>query len=431
MTIKAPGADSTSIFGNVIFRLTWGLVLLNLAVVTLASLSLYQSRQNHEERAAVATRNLAELMAHDITASIRMIDLALYAIAIESQRQRVHGALSGQSLNVYIEQQLKKQPDLDGIRVADERGRLMHGTGVVTGSGLSIADRDYFMRLRNEPKAEMVFSKPVLGRISGKWVINLARPLRHQDGSFAGLVVGSVELASFIRKFSSVHLGPGGSLTLFDDDFRLVARQPEPLGVANSVGSNFGSPQLRDLFRTGQPAGTYKGRSIIDKVERVSTYRKIAGTPWNLVIGLATDDTLAAWRADVEKTIALVTAFMLITILSAGFINRAWKNQAAAVAALRVVNRTLDAEKHLNQTIIQSSPFAIYTRDSKGIVTAWNLAAEKLFGWRADEIVGKPLLTVPAGKERETEEIRQKVLNGEDLIQMEAPPWRHCGMRRA
>lgn len=419
MTIEHRGSGLTLFFANVIVRLALGILLLNLAVVALAAWSLFQSRQNYEDRAAVATRNLAQLMEHDITTSVRTIDHVLFSIASESQRQLLAGSLSGRSLDVYIEQQLKRHPDLDGIRVADERGRLTHGTGVVAGAGLNIADRDYFIRLRNEPDADMVISSPTLGRLSGKWVINLARPFRHPDASFAGLVVGSVPLAHFTRGFSSLQVGPSGSFTLFDDDFRILSRPYESSGAVDSVGMGFGSPQLRKLVKTGQPVGTYMGRSTIDDVERVSSYRKIPGTPFNIVIGFAVDDTLAEWRNEVHKTIALVTVFVLITLLSYWFIYRAWKNQASAVAALRDANRTLDAEKHLNQTIIQSSPFAIYTRDRKGIVTAWNLAAEKLFGWRADEIVGKPLLSVPAGKEKETEEIRQKVLHGENIIQAE------------
>ncbi|MBI2745618.1 MAG: EAL domain-containing protein [Burkholderiales bacterium] len=71
------------------------------------------------------------------------------------------------------------------------------------------------------------------------------------------------------------------------------------------------------------------------------------------------------------------------------------------------------------QTIIRSSPFAIYTRDRRGIVTAWNPAAEKLFGWRAEQILGKPLLTVPHDKEQETAELRDRVLSGESIIDLE------------
>jgi diguanylate cyclase (GGDEF)-like protein/PAS domain S-box-containing protein len=402
-----------------IARLVLGLILLNLTVLGLAVWSLHQSRLQYEESASVATQNLARLIEHDLSASVRMIDLALLAVKSEAERQMLAGGLKGPALNAFIRQQIERQPDLDGLRVTNAQGVIIHGTAVVTGAGASLGDREYFLRLRNDPKADLVISKPILGRTSGKWVIVLARRLQRPDGSFAGMVYGTIALTHFTKVFSSLQVGPGGSLSLFDDDFRLVARQPEPAGLANSVGTRFGSPQLQALVKSGQSEGVFKGRSVVDNVERIASYRKIPGTQFNIVIGLASHDYLAEWRNEVGKTIARGTAFVLMTVLLSWLLNRAWKNQASAVAALREVNRTLDVEKQLNQTIVQSSPLAIYTRDRNGRVTAWNLAAEKLFGWRADEIVGKPLLSVPPGKEKETEALRQKVLRGENIIQME------------
>jgi diguanylate cyclase (GGDEF)-like protein/PAS domain S-box-containing protein len=94
---------------------------------------------------------------------------------------------------------------------------------------------------------------------------------------------------------------------------------------------------------------------------------------------------------------------------------------------LRDANRTLDAEKNMNQTIIQSSPLAIYTRDMNGIVTAWNSGAEQMFGWREEEILGQPMLTVPTQKLDETESLRQRVLNGERVVQAEVKRQRRDG----
>ena len=398
-----------------IARLAAGLLLVNLAVLGLAGWSLFQSRLQYEEGAAVATQNLTRLIEQEITSSVRTVDLALLAVQSEYERQRAAGGVLGSVLDDFIQEQLKRQPDLGGLRVTNAQGNSIYGPG----AGSSLGDRDYFLNLRNDPKAGLVISRPVLGRSSGEWVISLARGLQNPDGSFAGIVYGTLPLTHFTQVFSSLHLGPGSSFAMFDDDFRLVARQPEPNGLANSVGTRFGSPQLQAVVKSGQAAGTYKGRSVVDNVERVSSYRKIHGTPFNIVLGLATQDTLSDWRNEVGKTIALSTGFVLLTLLLSWFIFRAWKNQEAAVLALRDVNRTLDAEKHLNQTIIQSSPFAIYTRDRHGIVTAWNIAAEKLFGWTADEIVGKPLLTVPADKARETETLREEVLRGESIMQVE------------
>ena len=47
------------------------------------------------------------------------------------------------------------------------------------------------------------------------------------------------------------------------------------------------------------------------------------------------------------------------------------------------------------QAIIQASPLAIVVLDTEANVKLWNSAAERIYGWRAQEVLGRPLPTVP------------------------------------
>jgi PAS domain S-box-containing protein len=53
------------------------------------------------------------------------------------------------------------------------------------------------------------------------------------------------------------------------------------------------------------------------------------------------------------------------------------------------------------RTLIAATPLAIVEVDRKGCVCSWNPAAEKMFGWRADELIGRPLPTIPADRRAE------------------------------
>ncbi|MFA6445089.1 MAG: PAS domain S-box protein, partial [Sterolibacterium sp.] len=103
--------------------------------------------------------------------------------------------------------------------------------------------------------------------------------------------------------------------------------------------------------------------------------------------------------------IAILAAAAVLLVLQA----LVWRHLDIREAALIDVNQRLE-------TTIQSSPLAIYSRDLNGLVTSWNPAAERIFGWRADEAIGQRLLSVPADKAAESESLRRRVLNGENIV---------------
>jgi PAS domain S-box-containing protein len=51
--------------------------------------------------------------------------------------------------------------------------------------------------------------------------------------------------------------------------------------------------------------------------------------------------------------------------------------------------------------LIDACPLAVIGLDSSGNVLLWNSAAERIFGWTADEVLSQPLPTIPSGSEYE------------------------------
>lgn len=91
-----------------------------------------------------------------------------------------------------------------------------------------------------------------------------------------------------------------------------------------------------------------------------------------------------------------------------------WEN----VAIIRDLSETKRTKARLHEAnqrlsaLIQASPHPIVAFDVKGTVDLWNRAAESLFGWRADEVIGGPYPAVPPEKRDEHMEMRNKVLEG-------------------
>jgi PAS domain S-box-containing protein len=63
--------------------------------------------------------------------------------------------------------------------------------------------------------------------------------------------------------------------------------------------------------------------------------------------------------------------------------------------------------------IIESSHDAIVAKDLNGIITDWNQSAQRIFGYKAEEIIGKSILTViPKDRQSEEREILRRIRNG-------------------
>jgi PAS domain S-box-containing protein len=83
-----------------------------------------------------------------------------------------------------------------------------------------------------------------------------------------------------------------------------------------------------------------------------------------------------------------------------------------AEESLQEINHTL-------QALITGSPLAIITLDADGSVRLWNPAAEHIFGWTAEEVVGSPVPIIPQDRSEEFRMHREASLPGEVITDFE------------
>jgi hypothetical protein len=75
---------------------------------------------------------------------------------------------------------------------------------------------------------------------------------------------------------------------------------------------------------------------------------------------------------------------------------------------------TEDIARQRLDAIVNAADVAIYTHSLEGMITSWNAAAERMFGYRAEEIIGRPVLTlIPPGRAAEERQTWQRAARGE------------------
>ena len=121
----------------------------------------------------------------------------------------------------------------------------------------------------------------------------------------------------------------------------------------------------------------------------------------------------------VPSTNAALLLYVGILAITGLFLGAATARHERAERALREANEHLAA-------VIQSSPLAIYTLDPTSTVLTWNRAAEALYGWRAAEVIGRPLPTI-ADDPDDHGRLRDRVLRGEALRGVEVTRRRKDG----
>jgi PAS domain S-box-containing protein len=78
--------------------------------------------------------------------------------------------------------------------------------------------------------------------------------------------------------------------------------------------------------------------------------------------------------------------------------------------------------------IVEGSDDAIVSKDLKGIVTSWNQGAERLYGYSAEEMIGKPISTIiPPARHDEEVEILRRIGAGDQLNHFETVRQRKDG----
>ena len=80
--------------------------------------------------------------------------------------------------------------------------------------------------------------------------------------------------------------------------------------------------------------------------------------------------------------------------------------------------------------IVESSDDAIISKDLNGVITSWNAAAERIFGYTSDEIVGRSILTIiPAELQHEEPTILGEIKTGNRVAHFETERLRKSGKR--
>jgi len=211
---------------------------------------------------------------------------------------------------------------------------------------VNVADRDHVRVHLESSQPGLVISKPVLGRITGQWSLQLTRRIDLHDGRFAGVASVSIDPFYFSRLYQSAQLSPNSVVTLVGADGVVRARRStDPSTIGQDLS---GSEQFRQIG--SQRSGLVTARSHIDGRLRTSAFRRLKDYPLLVIVGIDLADieqSLVSLRSQqVKQAIISTVGILLFTAVLLLLTRRLLLSRAKAVNANAAKNQFLSNMSH-------------------------------------------------------------------------------------
>jgi PAS domain S-box-containing protein len=308
-------------------------ILLGMALSILWTMTILEIRQAEQSAilaAEVQTRGIAQAFAESAQSSIKRIDIILNDLAFvwasrpedfATEIARKSEAISDVSIQV---------------AVVDEEGWLVFSNLGTPKDRVSLADREHISVHFGTSENQLFISKPVLGRVSGKWSIQFTRPVL-KKGRFAGVIVVSVSPDLFARFFRTLSLGVHDNATMVHDSGTIMARTPDWEKYIGRIIDN--SPYQGEHVPV---QGNYRRSSQLDDVERIFGYYRLPEYRLILAVGVSTKDILAPVLAQRQSSIGIADVVSVILVVMAWLLLRSLAAREAAEANVRSANEALE-----------------------------------------------------------------------------------------
>ena len=261
------------------------------------------------------------------------------------------------------------------------------------GPPLFLGDREHFLAQVDTSADNLFISRPMLGRASGKWSIQLSRRLRGKDGSFGGIIIASLDPDFLQRFYDSIDLGSHGIVILRNLDGIILAAP----GASYTAGRKFLQPEFRRALALG-PAGHFWGSGTLDGVNRLIGYRVSDKLPIIVSVGRAESDIFRNYRHNRNTYLVLAAVFTILVLIAvAGCtqyklrLNRVRDNLRRSEAQAHERARELELKSRELEVTLECMGQGIIMADADGNVLVTNRQAITLLGLPETFRTGYPI----------------------------------------
>jgi two-component system, sensor histidine kinase and response regulator len=405
------------------------------ALIVLEGWRIWNAHEQALQGTAVDAANLARAIGQHAQDTVKTADTALVGM-VERLENEGTGPEQMARMNRLLALRVAEMPALKGLFVYDETGAWIASSLPAIPSNANNADREYMIYHRNHTDRGPHLGLPVVSRSSGVWVIPVSRRFDHPDGSYAGVVLATLDTAYFQNFYDTFDIGQHGAILLALRDGTLLVRRPL---ATRSIGQKLTGSSLFQDYLAKSSSGVAAIVSSTDGVTRLNGYRVLDSYPLVVAAALSRDEVLEPWRADAREH--LIGVGIVVGIL--GFLGYRLTRQIGRIAdaeraAAAAADRAEAAGAHYRLLADHSTDLIVRIGDgwiphyvSPASRTLLGFAPEELVGTRAADLihlddrprVADHIRRVIAGAAEPISSFRIRRKNGRE-IWVEAAYWR-------
>ena len=269
---------------------------------------LWQSGDRDYLHAREAAANLVSSLASEIDRNIELYDLSLQAV-VDGMKLPEINKISPELRQVVLFDRASTAKDMGSILVLDRRGKVVIDSRSPVPAEMNYATQDLFQVHASRADAGLFISRPWVAA-DGQYLIGFSRRITNDDGSFGGVVAGSMRLSYFHSLFRKLKFGAKDSMTLVSADGTILMRAPFEI---DTIGQSLRKSTVFKLFPQS-PNGWYETASVLDGVKRLFVYQQIGHHPLLVIDGLSLESIYSDWWREVWLIGSIMFALCAITM---------------------------------------------------------------------------------------------------------------------
>jgi signal transduction histidine kinase len=300
--------------------------VLVLPLIVLTAYLLYAQAQRELHEAEAVVRRLADSHAARAARFVADTRAVLQAVA---WRPLVR-AMDPTRCDPGLRDLLDLYPKAANFLVVNREGRILCGAiPPPRGRVLRISDEAVLREVLST--GSFALSRPLVGRISGHWLIAAVQPVVGEDGAIAGTANMSVDLAAWnlLELESDV---PEGTVVSLVSGSVVIARTRD---AEKWIGRDVSGSEIMQHVNAGS-SGVMRALGV-NEIDRIWGFHKVPRTNWTVLAGIPAEAVIGpVWQRTRQVALLVTLVLAAVIVVAIAFARRLTRPVGMIIEALRL-----------------------------------------------------------------------------------------------